>query len=625
MDTMNDGMSEEELHKWMVESFGPFEGEMAWQQFQELPEQMREQLLSQGMKGLPNPHEVQSLMQAFTESGMNSLNDIQSTLSSGPINRRLAKSIAQQRAREGEDITVITASQAQEVRSAASETNLWLDSVTNLVPASEPISVYTRVEWVDATLPAWIDFATPVAASMNEAMSTVFMERFGDAQIDGEVAGLFAGPVNIPLPDDLKNPGKLMQVLGNTSYAMQFGSAAGSLSHDVRGTYDQIIDLTGNPSGGIVLENVKDYAKKLEIDESEVLRYLTLVESAHARLFHNVPWLMPQFKALISKYARSISIDLDAMEQELREAQAMNPESIAGAVNLSKVGMSDTPEQREALQRLETLLALVEGWVDCVVWRAGIPYLPHMEQLREMQRRERITGGTAVRSFEALVGLNLHPRKLREASEMWETITLAEGVDGRDARWQHPDSLPVLADDVMRDLRNASQSKNDSLLNDESFDELNAQLFGDIDDVQDDPQHRSSQENPVSSVQKDSSHQDADNQSTSHEDLNQQSEAQPSQPAKLVTGQPAADQAAAHHSTESQSSAFSSSIDWDSELAHLMETENEKKSAEDADGSSDSDGASGSEDVSGSKDATNYDGPTNSGSTPGSDNETPEN
>ena len=70
---------------------------------------------------------------------------------------------------------------------------------------------------------------------------------------------------------------------------------------------------------------------------------------------------MPRFEALIGKYARGITIDLDAMEEQLRDAGAMDPESISGAVNLTKVGIPDTPEQREALVSLETLMALVEA------------------------------------------------------------------------------------------------------------------------------------------------------------------------------------------------------------------------------------------------------------------------
>ena len=42
---------------------------------------------------------------------------------------------------------------------------------------------------------------------------------------------------------------------------------------------------------------------------------------------------------------------------------------------------------------MENLLALVEGWVDAVVWRAGMAHIPHIEQLREMLRRERAIGG----------------------------------------------------------------------------------------------------------------------------------------------------------------------------------------------------------------------------------------
>lgn len=525
---------ENKLHQWMIESFGPFEGEMAWQQFQELPDYIREQLVAEGTKGLPNPHEVQSLMHAFSQSGMNTLSDIRNTLQDGPINRRLARSLAEQRAREGEDITVISAALADRVRTAASEVNLWLDAVTSFDPAPGAIGVYTRAQWVEETLPSWIDFATPVASSMNDAMSQVFTERFGSASLDGEIAGVFAGPVSIPLPDDLKDPVQLMKVLGTTSYAMQFGSAAGSLSHEVRGTYDQAIQLTKTPAGGIVPENVFAYAKDLDIDEDEVLRYLTLVESAHARLYANVPWLMPRFKALITKYSRSISIDLDAMEQQLRDAQALNPESIAGAVNLGNVAMSATDEQREALLSLETLLALVEGWVDCVIWRAGMPYLPHIEQLREMQRRERVMGGAAEQSFESLLGLTMHPRKMREASEMWETLTFVEQIEGRDSHWSHPDHLPVLADDVMREISNTKKS---------------SQEFSDDD---------------LAKLYEDSSHSTHSNSSCANNDFpdndNSSANAESTKPAS------------GEKSTEgtAKNASATSSIDWDLELEQLL-------------------------------------------------------
>ena len=459
-------MSEDELHQWMIDSFGPYQGEMAWQQLSQLPPEIREQIINTP-GGLPDPKEVHSLMDAFSTSGLGSAQDINQLLNSGPINIKLATSIAHNTARENEKIHVISAVSGQQVRSAASEANLWLDSVTDFDPPEGTLDVLTCDEWVGKAMPKWTHFAAPVAESMNKALAAVFSERLG-GEIDGQIAGVFAGPVPMPLPDDLKDPGKLITILGNTSYAMQIGQAGGRLARNICGGFDQGIALLDNPAGTLIPENIERYADELKLSYNEVLAYLALVEEAHARLFANVPWLMPQFDALIDKYARGITIDLDAMEEQLREVQEVNPDSIAGAVDLSKVGMSDTPEQREALHSLENLLAFVEGWVDCIVWRAGMAHIPHIDQLREMQRRERAAGGPSQETFETLLGLELRPKKMREAAELWETITLAEEASGRDRHWSHPDMLPTMPDDALAALseKSSADSKkfNDDLM-----------------------------------------------------------------------------------------------------------------------------------------------------------------
>jgi len=106
-----------------------------------------------------------------------------------------------------------------------------------------------------------------------------------------------------------------------------------------------------------------------------------------------------------------------------------------------------TPEQTAALERLETLLALIEGWVQTVVSDALGDRIPGTSALSETLRRRRATGGPAEQTFATLVGLELRPRKLREAAVLWERLTQAVGADARDAVWQHPDLLPS-ADDL---------------------------------------------------------------------------------------------------------------------------------------------------------------------------------
>ena len=105
-----------------------------------------------------------------------------------------------------------------------------------------------------------------------------------------------------------------------------------------------------------------------------------------------------------------------------------------------------TPEQEAALRRLETLLALVEGWVDAVVTAAAGERMPGAAALREASRRRRATGGPAEQTFSTLVGLELRPRRLRDAATLWWAVTEKNGVTGRDGIWAHPDLLPTSDD-----------------------------------------------------------------------------------------------------------------------------------------------------------------------------------
>jgi hypothetical protein len=92
------------------------------------------------------------------------------------------------------------------------------------------------------------------------------------------------------------------------------------------------------------------------------------------------------------------------------------------------------------------MLALVEGWVDDVVSQATAPWMPAAAALAETVRRTRATGGPAEATFATLVGLELRPRRMRDAANLWAAVRDARGADGRDAVWSHPDLLPTSAD-----------------------------------------------------------------------------------------------------------------------------------------------------------------------------------
>jgi putative hydrolase len=122
-----------------------------------------------------------------------------------------------------------------------------------------------------------------------------------------------------------------------------------------------------------------------------------------------------------------------------------NPAGIQEALRDKLFSPTPTAEQRAALDRLETSLALVEGWVDLVTEQATSAHLPHADALGEALRRRRVSG-PAQKTFSGLVGLELRPRRLKDAKNLWAALENAGGAEFRDAPWEHPDIAPTGAD-----------------------------------------------------------------------------------------------------------------------------------------------------------------------------------
>jgi hypothetical protein len=69
------------------------------------------------------------------------------------------------------------------------------------------------------------------------------------------------------------------------------------------------------------------------------------------------------------------------------------------------------------------------------------------------------------------VGLELRPRRLREAATLWASLKEERGTEGRDAIWHHPDLLPTGEDlddpqgfSARRKLAEASDTEVDDAL-----------------------------------------------------------------------------------------------------------------------------------------------------------------
>jgi putative hydrolase len=237
-------------------------------------------------------------------------------------------------------------------------------------------------------------------------------------------------------------------MLGNLSrqmFSAQLGQAVGTLASEVVTGTEVGLPLTQPGLVTLLPGNVAQLAQALEIDGAQVRLYLAVREAARVRLFSQVAWLGTQLLSAVSDYARNITIDTEAIESALTSIDPSDPEELRTALQGNLFRPHPTPAQQAALDRLETLLALTEGWVDHVTDRATARHLPQSAALAETIRRRRV-GGAAQKTFAGLVGLELRPRRLRDAANLWAALENAGGATLRDGRWAHPDLAPSSAD-----------------------------------------------------------------------------------------------------------------------------------------------------------------------------------
>ncbi|TQL03537.1 zinc-dependent metalloprotease [Cellulomonas sp. SLBN-39] len=354
-----------------------------------------------------------------------------------PVNWQMAHDLARQQAAQGGDPSLSPA-RRREVLDALSVAELWLDAATSLPPSGGTPHAWSRAEWVEATLPTWRALTEPVASSLSTALAQALGRAAGE---DGLLGGLPDGGGS-PLGD----PQRLLRGLGSAVFGLQVGQAAGTLAREVFGTTDIGLPLLEKPAPALVAGNVDAFAEGLDAPPEEVRLYLALREVAATRLFAHVPWVRAHLLDAVEQYARGITVDVDQLEEAVGAIDPTDQAALQQALSGGVFAPQTTPEQQAALARLETALALVEGWVDEVATRAALPHLPHAVPLQEMVRRRRAAGGPAEQTFASLVGLELRPRRLRDAAAVWAHLTTTRGVDGRDAVWAHPDLVPAAED-----------------------------------------------------------------------------------------------------------------------------------------------------------------------------------
>lgn len=339
----------------------------------------------------------------------------------------------------------IGTSDQKRVTDALTIASTWLDSEirfptteANLQPA------WSKRDWLDSSLLSWQQMIEPLAVGMADALANVM--NGAQEGLPVELAGLEnqSAEQQKAMKEMLA---RLLRSFMGTLIANQLGQSIGAIANNITGANDAAIPLSSGAH--LIPQNITQWSQGLGLPEVEVDIYLALREVSAARLFASTPWLMTYIRDAITTYGKGIAIDVEAIQRQAEEAMGRedfdinNPQSLTIAIDQGLFTPQQTPAQEFALTKLEMALALIEGWIDHVISEVGAERIPSFNALIENSRRRRAVNSPMQQLFATLLGLEVSPRKMREATAFWSEVKSLRGSDGRDRCWEDPAFLPM--------------------------------------------------------------------------------------------------------------------------------------------------------------------------------------
>ena len=308
---------------------------------------------------------------------------------------------------------------------------LWLDEACAFPAGTSAVKAWSRAEWVEATLPAWRELVDPIAGKVVDSMGTMLAGEGGPmAQLGAmpEQAAAMAGPLQ-----------QMMRSIGGAMFGTQIGQAIGALACEVVGSTDVGLPLAPDGTAALLPANVAAFGAGLEVPPTRcgsTSRCARLRTTGCSRTCRGCARTCVD---AVAAYARGITVDTARLEEAIGTHRPDRPGVAAARAAPAACSSPRTRPSRRPRW---------PGWRPRSRWsRAGStrwstppprPQLPGADALRETVRRRRATGGPAEQTFASLVGLELRPRRLRDAAALWRAVLARARPDGREARLGAP-------------------------------------------------------------------------------------------------------------------------------------------------------------------------------------------
>lgn len=243
-------------------------------------------------------------------------------------------------------------------------------------------------------------------------------------------------------------------VMGDANQAMvsvELGILLGYLARRVLGQYD--LSLLGREpvtSAGrlyFVEPNIGGVQQELGLDVEEFRLWIALHETTHAFEFEAYPWLRVHFNSLIEDYFKLILEDLTMLRGGMGGVGSLVTRARENLSNGdSWIEAVMTPDQRTLFDRLQALMAVVEGYSNYIMNTVGQRLLPSYEKIKAEFEARAARRSPAERLFVRLTGLALKMEQYRLGETFINEVVAQAGVAMANRMWEGPAALPTLAE-----------------------------------------------------------------------------------------------------------------------------------------------------------------------------------
>ena len=253
-----------------------------------------------------------------------------------------------------------------------------------------------------------------------------------------------------PLAEKLDRPGALSgagRAVGALVAGAEVGGLLGLLAQRVLGQYDLVLlDPSAPERLLMVAPNLREAAERLDVDEAELVAWVTIHEMTHAVQFTSVPWLREHLGGLLRALLDTVEVKVD-LTALLRVPSASDLRDLLERVNRGGlITLAAGPERMMLLDQIQAAMAVVEGHAEHVMDAVGAEILPSLDELRIALERRRKDKPPAFRVLEKLLGLEMKMRQYEQGRAFCDAVVDAGGIETLNRVWSGPGALPTLGE-----------------------------------------------------------------------------------------------------------------------------------------------------------------------------------